>query len=203
MYLSARADSNHLSAAGIQRRTELARTHPDGIPSASSPTGYLFVQRCATGFKACITSECTKTRQSVSLGVFALAEDAAAAVASYLRGEIPPPSHTPPEPMHVRARQLGVQLPPTPELLTKHCQRVTSNDGEMREWDMPDNASVPELCDVLKAYNKACAQKVRRAEIFRDKAWHEEVKAADRERKRQKRSLQWQAKHESHTPAVI
>ena len=36
--------------------------------------------------------------------------------------------------------QLGVQLPPTPELLTKHCQRVTSDHGEMRGWDMPDDA---------------------------------------------------------------
>ena len=201
MYLSARADSNHSSAAGIQRRTELARTHPDGIPSARSPTGYLFVQRCATGFKACITSECTKTCQSVSLGVFASAEDAATAVASYLRGEIPPPSHTPPEPMHVRARQLGEQLPPTPELVAKHCQRSVNDEGEKEGWCMPwdeapglDDARVPELRNILKAHNKACAQKVRRAEILQDQNWHNEVKAADRERKRQKRAMKQKEK---------
>lgn len=167
---------------------QLARVHSSGIPSRRNPTGFLGVRRSGKGFKAYY--------KRVSLGIFPSEEEAAATVASYLRGEILPPSHTCPEPMHMRARRLGVQLPPTPELVAKHCQRFVNNEGEKEGWHMPwdeapglDDARVPELRNILKAHNKACAQKVRRAEILQDQEWHNEVKAADRERKRQKRAM--------------
>ena len=88
-------------------------------------------------------------------------------------------------------------------LLQNIASALTSvnDEGEKEGWCMPwdeapglDDARVPELRNILKAHNKACAQKVRRAEILQDQNWHNEVKAADRERKQQKRAMKQKEK---------
>ena len=37
-------------------------------------------------------------------------------------------------PVHTRARVMGVQLPPTPEIVRNHCDRSYSEDGQQDGW---------------------------------------------------------------------
>ena len=178
------------------------------VPSARNSTGWRGVQRVGKQFKALRTEQ-----YSIHyLGLYPTAEAAAQALASDLRGEEVEVSNMTVRgereapnmsaerewvPVFTRARRMGVQLPPTPELVAKHCKRYFDNDGEQEGWELPDgwdlvlkgraqlsDAECKQVFKKLAAYKKACAQKVRREEMKCDPDWHAREKASDRERKR-------------------
>ena len=108
-------------------------------------------------------------------------------------------------PVFTRAHRMGVQLPPTPELVAKHCLRSYDADGQQDDWEVPDwmnrgcitcdekkasglsRTEIKGVYKALAAYKKACRQRVGREEIRLDPELHARHKARDRMRKRVKR----------------